>query len=373
MREPRNSECEAHMLKPRAAVQNMGEYHPPLAGRDGLRLDFNESTIGCSPRVLRKLASITTDQLARYPEREPVERVVADFLGIPAASTLLTNGVDEAIHLLCSTYLDPGDEALIVVPTFGMYEIFAQQSGAAITRVPCGAEFEFPSDALAAAVTPKTRLILFANPNNPTGGVASLAQVEQILKAAPDAAVLADEAYFEFHGETSLPLIARHENLFVARTFSKAYGLAGARIGILCVHPNQMRLVRKVCSPYNVNELALACLPEALADAEFVQQYVKEVREGRARLEGELQRLGVPFWPSRANFVLMRIGENSKAFVGAMKSRGILVRDRNSDPGCAGCVRITIGTLAQTDRLLGAVRECLPEIGWRETPKEVRA
>jgi histidinol-phosphate aminotransferase len=351
----------------------MGEYHPPLAGRDGLRLDFNESTIGCSPRVLRKLASITAEQLARYPERAPVEPIVADFLGISAESTLLTNGVDEAIHLLCSTYLDSGDEVLIVVPTFGMYEIFAQQSGAVITRVPCGAEFEFPSGALAAAVTPKTRLILFANPNNPTGGVASPTQVEQILKAAPDAGVLVDEAYFEFHGETSLPLIARYENLFVARTFSKAYGLAGARIGILCGHANQMRLVRKVCSPYNVNEMALACLPEALADGEFVRQYVNEVREGRARLENELRRLGVPFWPSRANFVLMRIGDNSKAFVRAMKSRGILVRDRGSDPGCAGCVRITIGTAAQTDRLLGAVRECLSEIGWRETPKEVRA
>jgi len=361
------------MLKPRPAVQNMGEYHPPLAGRDGLRLDFNESTIGCSPRVMQKLASISADQLARYPEREPVEPMVAKYLGISAGSTLLTNGVDEAIHLLCSTYLDPGDGVLIVVPTFGMYEIFAQQSGAAITRVPCGAEFEFPSEAVAAAVSAKTRLILFANPNNPTGGVASAAQIEEIAKAAPDAGVLVDEAYFEFYGETSLPLIEGYENIFVARTFSKAYGLAGARIGILCGHPNQMRLVRKVCSPYNVNEIALACLPEALADSEFVAKYVKEVCEGRGLMESELRRIGMPFWPSHANFVLMRIAEKSKAFVVAMKARGILVRDRNNDPGCAGCVRITIGTLEQTDRLLGTLRECLTEIGWRGTAKEVRA
>ena len=122
------------MLEARTAVKNLHAYRPPLADRQGLRLDFNESTIGCSPRVLSRLRSLDAETLARYPEREPVEREVADFLGLDPPQVLLTNGVDEAIHLLCSTYLDPGDEAIIVVPTFAMYAIFVQAEGS--TRRP---------------------------------------------------------------------------------------------------------------------------------------------------------------------------------------------------------------------------------------------
>src|SRR5271166_6624420 len=126
------------MLEARTAVKNLHAYRPPLAGREGLRLDFNESTIGCSPRVLARLRSLDIETLARYPEREPVEAGVADFLGLDASQVLLTNGVDEAIHLLCSTYLDPGDQAIIVEPTFAMYAIFAQAEGARLVRVLSG-------------------------------------------------------------------------------------------------------------------------------------------------------------------------------------------------------------------------------------------
>src|ERR1700726_2246836 len=122
------------MLEAREAVKNLHAYRPPLAGRQGLRLDFNESTIGCSPRVLARLRTLDAEALARYAEREPVEGHVADFLELDAAQILLTNGRDEAIHLLCSTYLERGDEAMIVVPTFGMCAIFAQAKGASLRR-----------------------------------------------------------------------------------------------------------------------------------------------------------------------------------------------------------------------------------------------
>src|SRR5712671_2677796 len=221
------------MLEARDAVKNLHAYRPPLAGRTGLRLDFNESTVGCSPRVLARLRSLDSELLARYPEREPVEKEVADFLGLDPAQVLLTNGVDEAIHLLCSTYLDPGDEALIVTPTFAMYAIFAQAEGARVVEVRAGNNFTFPENALLAQLTPRTRLIAVANPNNPTGAAVACNVLIQIAQAAPQAAVLVDEAYFEFHGETLIDHPRQIENLFVARTFSKAYGLAGLRIGIL--------------------------------------------------------------------------------------------------------------------------------------------
>ena len=345
------------MLEAREAVRRLKEYHPPLGGRVGLRLDFNENTVGCSPRVLGRLRQLQVNQLARYPERESVERQVAVHLAVEPAGLLLTNGVDEAIHLICETYLEPGDEVLIVVPTFSMYEIYAAATGARVITIPAGAEFNYPTDDVLTLISPRTRLVAIANPNNPTGAVVAKSDLLRILRATTDAAVLVDEAYFDFYGESLLTEVANFSNLFVARTFSKAYGLAGLRIGVLVGNAEQMTLVRRVGSPYNVNAVALACLPEALADREYVRQYVAEVRQGKERLEQELRSLKLRFWPSRANFVLVRIGGPHDAFVGAMRERGILVRDRSRDPGCEGCVRISVGSNEQTERLIVALRE----------------
>lgn len=354
------------MLTARRVVQNLKEYHPPLGGRTGLRLDFNENSSGCSPRVLDALLRINGDLLSKYPEREPVEAVAAEYLGMKPEQVLLTNGVDEGIHLICETYLEPGDEALIVVPTFSMYEIYALATGARVIAIPARKEFEFPTAAVLASITKQTKLIAIANPNNPTGKVVARDRLVDIIANASDAAILVDEAYFEFYGQTVIDLIDKYENLFVARTFSKAYGLAGFRLGILAGSAEQMRLVRRVSSPYSVNGVALACLPEALADREYVAGYSAEVRSGRRRLEEEFTKLGIPYWPSQANFVLAKFGEFRKPFVEAMRKRGILVRDRNNDPGCEGCVRITVGTLEQTDRLLTELRAVLDAIGWRK-------
>jgi len=351
------------MLSPRDTVRNLPTYHPPLDGRTGLRLDFNENTVGCSPRVLARMRSIDFEELARYPEREPVEAIVAGRLGTKPEELLLTNGVDEAIHLLAETYLEPRDEVLLVVPTFSMYEIFAAATAARITKVPAESDFSFPTAAILRRVTPATRLIAIANPNNPTGSAAPIDDLLRLAECAPDAAFLVDEAYFEFHGETLLGQWNERPNIFVARTFSKAYGLAGLRAGMLTGDTHQLSAVRRVASPYNVNSVALACMPEAMADAEYVREYVAQVCEGRERLQRELKSLGIRFWPSRANFVLLRLGALHSAFISRMRERGILVRDRSRDPGCEGCVRITLGSSEQTDRLLSALRETLQEIG----------
>ena len=350
------------MLSARKAVLQMHEYHPPLAGRKGLRLDFNENTEGCSPRVLARIREITADELARYPEREPVEAIAAAHLGLTAEQVLLTNGVDEGIHLLCEAYLEPQDEVIVVTPTFSMYEIFAEATGANVVRVQCGEDLRFPLEKVLSNIGAGTKLIAVASPNNPTGGVASREQLLAIAKAAPDAAFLVDEAYFDFHGHTVMPDVGAVPNLFAARTFSKAYGLAGLRIGILAGPREQMPMVRRVSSPYSVNAVALLALPAALADGEYVANYVAQVKAGRTKLENELTRAGITWWPSEANFVLMRIGDRHREFVAAMRQRGILVRDRSSDPGCEGCVRITLGTSEQTERLVTAFREVVAEL-----------
>jgi histidinol-phosphate aminotransferase len=175
---------------------------------------------------------------------------------------------------------------------------------------------------------------------------------------------MVDEAYFHFFGETVLGDIAAVPNLMVARTFSKAYGLANLRIGMLAGSAELLRHVRKVCSPYNVNGVALDCLPVALADDAYVQWYAEQVRVGRARMMEGLRELGVDFFPSHANFVLMKIGAKHKELVEAMRARGVLLRDRSSDPGCEGYVRITIGVEEHVERGLAALKDSLKEIDW---------
>jgi histidinol-phosphate aminotransferase len=251
-----------------------------------------------------------------------------------------------------------------------MYAIFAQAEGACLIQIPSGENFAFPLENLLSRITQRTRLIAVANPNNPTGAAVSCEVLLQVARAAPSAAVLVDEAYFEFHGETLLNQNARPANLFLARTFSKAYGLAGLRIGILAGDARQMAMVRRVASPYNVNAVALAALPEALRDRKYVEQYVAEVLCGRKLLEQELGILGLHYWPSRANFVLVRIGPAYGEFIQAIRKRGILVRDRHADPGCEGCVRLSVGALEHTQTLIGALREVVESLGLRS---EVRA
>ena len=347
-----------------AAVQRMKEYHPPLGNRSGLRLDFNENTFACSPLVLEALARISRGDLTRYPEREPLERRAAEHLGLAPAQVLLTNGVDEAIHVLCQTYLEAGAELLLPVPTYSMYEVYASGTAARIVHVPAGDGFRFPLDAVLNAVTPDTRLVAIANPNSPTGQTVSRAELLRILEAAPHAAVLVDEAYFHFFGETIVDLVGRVPNLIVARTFSKAHGLAGLRLGVVAAAEEQMQWMRRAISPYSVNSVALACLGAALDDAEYVSWYVSEVLESRTAFEAALARMGLAFWPSRANFVLVAIGGRHGEFVEAMRARGVLVRDRSGDPGCDGCVRITLGTQQQTQQAIATVEASLAEIGW---------
>ena len=360
------------MLSARRSVLTLPEYHPPLAQRTGLRLDFNENTAGCSPRVLAALRAITAEQVAIYPEREPAERLVAQYLGLDSAQVLLTNGVDEALHLAAETYLEPDDEVIVCVPTFAMYRIYGEATGARVIEIPAAEGFCFPVEEVLAAINPTTKMICVANPNNPTGTVVANADLIRIAQAAPNAALLMDEAYHEFHGQTMLGELPRLPNLILTRTFSKAFGMAGLRVGVIAAAPEQITMMRKVSSPYNVNAAALAALPAALADTQYVSDYVTQVRAGRAKLQALLGELGIEFWPSSANFVLARFGGAREAFVRAMRERGILVRDRNSDPGCAGCVRISLGIAEHNARLFAALPEVVRELGSVST-REVSA
>jgi len=344
---------------PRARVQTMMEYHPPLGDRSTLRLDFNENTVACSPKVREVLGRISAGSLTRYPERAPVEAIVATHLGLAAEQVALTNGVDEAIHVLFEAFLEAGDELLLPVPTYTMYEVYSSATDARVVAVQADDDLKFPFENLLDAITPRTKIIAIANPNSPAGSVATRAQLVEIATRAPHAVVLVDEAYFHFHNETVMDLISVIPNLMLARTFSKAYGLAGLRLGLLAGPVELMQWVRRVLSPYSVNSMALACLPPALEDTAYLDWYVSEVLAARGEFEAALDAAQVRRWPSHANFVLVEIGARHKEFTRLMSARGVLVRDRSSDPGCDGRVRITIGTREQMRLAIAALNEVM--------------
>lgn len=340
-------------LRPREAVQRMRAYSPPTAGRaDKLRLDFNENTVGASPKVAEFLRShISQGLLSVYPEYEQARGELAAHFGISESEMLLTNGTDEAIQVLINTFVDDADEVIILQPSYAMYRFYAELAGANIREIRYRAEsLEFPLEELLATIRSETRAILISNPNNPTGTAVKLEVIREILARASRAAVLIDEAYFEFFGTTALPLLREYPNLFVSRTFSKTYGMASMRLGCLFSDERNTAMMRKAQSPYSVNMLAALAARVAITDRDYISSYVGEVLAARASLYEALERLGIPFYRSEGNFVLARFGARAAEMCEKLRAVGILVRDRGYE--LPGCVRVTVGTREQTARLL---------------------
>jgi histidinol-phosphate aminotransferase len=340
-------------LRPREIVQRMAPYSPPTGGRTGkLRLDFNENTVGCSPKVTEYLKTrISEEQLAIYPEYADAKRELAAHFGAAETEMLLTNGTDEAIQILINTFVDDDDEVIILQPSYAMYKFYAELAGARIRDVRYrDGSLEFPLEELLGAIRPETRAVLISNPNNPTGTAVNLDGLKRILEHATGAAVLIDEAYFEFFGKTALRLIGECPNLFVSRTFSKTYGMASMRLGCLFSDAKNIAAAHKAQSPYSVNMLAALAARVAIRDTEYIANYVTEILAARDLLYAALEDLGIPYYRSEGNFVLVRFGERTTEVRDKLYAAGVLVRDRSYE--LAGCVRVTVGTREQTGRLL---------------------
>lgn len=339
--------------EPRPAVVEMAPYHPPAAGRQGkLRLDFNENTLGASPRVVEKLQSLlTADLLTVYPEYSTVLPALAQFFKVGDDELLLSNGTDEAIQVLVNTYVDNDDDVLILTPSYAMYRFYSEVAGAKVRTVPYRpGTLKFPITELLESIRPQTKAIFISNPNNPTGTAIGREGLQQILDAAPEAAVLVDEAYYEFCGVTMLPYLNEYPNLFVSRTFSKVYGLAGLRAGCLFSSADNVELMQKAQSPYSVNMLAAIAAKAAIEDQDFISSYVTEILAARELLCVGLEKLDVPYYESHANFVLLQAGKRAIAVRDKLRAKGVLVRDRSYE--IDGCVRVTVGSREQIRRFL---------------------
>jgi histidinol-phosphate aminotransferase len=345
-------------LQPRRAVERMAPYSPPSGGRAGrLRLDFNENTVGASPRVTALLREkIGASELTIYPEYTAALPVLAAHFGVAEGEMAMTNGTDEAIQCLINTFVDAEDEVIVLHPSYAMYRFYAELAGAVVKSIHYrGEALEFPREEILAAITPRTKAILLSNPNNPTGRAFSMDDAIAILRSAPQAAVLVDEAYFEFHGVTALPLRAEYANLFVSRTFSKTYGLAALRVGCLFSQAANMQHVNKAHSPYSVNWLAAIAAAEAVQDQEYLAAYASNAIAARGKIERGLAQLSIRYWPSAANFVLFHVGERHAEVVAALRAEGVLIRSRHYE--LPGAVRVTAGTPEQAERFLTLLRQ----------------
>jgi histidinol-phosphate aminotransferase len=335
----------------------MAPYSPPTGGRAGkMRLDFNENTVGCSPRVIEALQqALAPEGLAVYPEYGQAKSAIAEYFHVASQQFVFTNGTDEAIQVFINTYVDDGQEVIVLKPAYAMYRFYAEVAGAKIIEIAYPPEMEFPLDDVLHAITKETRAILIANPNNPTGTAVPLEGILRILRKARHAAVLIDEAYYEFSGITALPEIATQPNLFVCRTFSKVFGMAAMRLGCLFSNETNVRYLHKAQSPYSVNMLAVLAAQAAVQDADYVRDYVVEALAARELLCIGLEKLGIRYVPSSANFVLGRFGKRAIEVRDALRDQGILVRDRSYE--APGCVRITVGTRDQARKMLAALEE----------------
>jgi len=343
----------------------MSKYQKPAELYDGLRLHQNENTGGCSPRVLEALARLRPEEIGFYPPYEAATRACAQYMGVDPDHLSLLNGLDEgimctAIGYLKSTVGGPVPEAVIPDPAFEIFAIDTEVLGATPIRVAPNPDFSFPLDRVLAAITSRTRVVFLTSPNNPTGVLTPLSAIREVSRALPEGAIVfVDEAYYEFCGQTFIPELPNFPNVIVGRTFSKAFGLAGIRIGAITGHPDTLEPIRLAVPVYSVNVAAVAAVQAALQDLGHVQRYLLEVEQSKALLYDACDRLGLKYWKSSANFVLVRAGDRLDAVLNAAAAHKIYLRDRSSEPGCEGCLRVATGVVEHTRKFIDVLEEVL--------------
>jgi len=398
-----------HRFPPaRPEVENLHAYSAPLEGRRQLlRLDFNENTIGPSPRVVEAIRAIPADHYAIYPEydglREAVVANLSDRTGgrpglaqpLHPAQIGLFNGVDAAIHAIFQAYGDRGETLLTTSPTFGYYSPCAQMQGMAIEAIPYRLpDFAFPLQELRAAllgpqadagaatapgVPPAAaahagaervsreaaaspwrpvRLLLLCNPNNPTGTRLAPGPILELAAAAPDTLVVVDELYEAFTGDSVLPLVdfAATPNLLVLRSLAKTAGLAGLRIGFAIGAAPVIDRISRVTGPYDINSFAVTAAHAALADQTYTDAYVAEVLRARSWLLHQLQAAGVRHHAAGGNYLLIWPGRPAAEVERRLRQAGILVRSMAGKPLIDGSLRVSLGTSEQMQRFWGAWR-----------------
>lgn len=341
-------------------------YEKPAEMYDGLRLHQNENTGGCSPKVLEALSRLTRENMGFYPPYSAVTADAARYFGVTADRVALVNGLDEGIMGASIAYLRPTagsgvvPEAVVPEPAFEIFRFDTAVAGGRLVQVMPTPDFAFPLDEVLTAITPATRIVFMTSPNNPTGVSVPFDAIRTVARRVPkDAIVFVDEAYAEFAGRSFIPELPAFPNVIVGRTFSKAFGLAAIRIGALVGDPEVLDPIRYAVPVYSVNIAAVVALQAALGDRPYLDDYLRQVKESKSLVYAACDRLQLKYWKSDANFVLIRIGDRVAEVIDAAKARGIFLRNRSSEPGCEGCLRMGAGVVEHTKRGLAVLEEAL--------------
>jgi len=353
------------MAQVKERIKKMSHYKPPLEGRaskDYLLLDFNERTVPPSPKVKEALKKfIESERLQVYPEYGDLELIIAQYAEVSSSQVIVTNGGDQGIDIICRAYLDEGDKVIIPFPSFAMHYQSAGIQGAEILEPKYKDDGSFPlQETLDLLEDEKVNLVILCNPNNPLGSSILIEDVEKILKKAKekDITLLHDEAYFEFSKITCKDLIEKYDNLYIMRTFAKAFGLVATRAGYIISQEENIQELLKIRGPYDVNMFAKTAIIAALEDPKYVEDYIREVMENsKPKLENFLKEKGIFFYPSSANFLLLRF-PNPEEIIKKLKSRGILTRPKKAPDGKLA-LRVSIGTLEDTERFIRVFRDIL--------------
>ena len=339
-------------LPVRKAILDRKTYEAPAEGRGGkVRLDFNENTTGCGNVARKALRELSSKELAMYPEYQAPTQTLAKYFGVKPEELLLTNGGDDALRVFFDTFVEPGSHILICEPTFPMYRYYAEIAGARVAALRYSREMEFPLAAVLKALRNRPCVFFLANPNNPTGTLVEKSAIATILKTASHTAVVLDEAYADFSGVTVVPWIRRHANLFVVKTFSKAAGLAGLRLGAVIAQSESLAFVKRAMPPFPVNAAALAAGVAAVRERRTIERYIRDTKRLRKWFAAELSRREVRVFPGKGNFLLADFGEVGPRLFRRLMRKEILIRERSKDLG-PGFARITIGTQPELEALL---------------------
>lgn len=340
-------------------IQKMGTYTPPIEGRrayTGCLLDFNERTLPASKKVTAALQKIIKqNQFQIYPEYGDIASCIAAYVKRSPEELMVTNGSDQGIDLIFRTFTEKGGRVIIPSPSFAMFDQCAGVLGNRVIRPLYKEDGSFPLEEVLEILggRQKIQLVVICNPNNPTGTLINLADLERILNEAQksETMVYVDEAYGEFSGVSAMPIVSEYSNLIITKTFSKAFGLSALRIGYCIAKAENINELKKVRGPYDVNMFGWAAARAALEDKKSMQRYVDEVmQKAKPMVEDFFKKKGISFLPSAANFILFRPQTPEQTFE-ILKSRGMLTRPRKGF-GIEGTLRVSIGTVAQMKRFI---------------------
>ncbi|MEM0951856.1 MAG: aminotransferase class I/II-fold pyridoxal phosphate-dependent enzyme [Cyanobacteria bacterium P01_H01_bin.74] len=349
-------------IRAKKAVEELQAYHPPLEGRrDFIRLDFNENTSGFIPHIQTLHPALSNGfsetLITAYPEYLAFTEKLAKLFDVSLDQILMTNGSDEALFVIPYCFIEPGEDvAITTTPTFALIPHNLKLAQSRLIEIPYTKDFQYDEAAIEEALTQQpVKLAVFASPDNPVGAMLDSQTVARWCQQFPETVFLIDEAYAEYAGQTALPFIHQFHNILVTRTFSKAWGLAGLRLGIVFGHPDLIKKLLCVRSPYSINNLAVHSASQLLPQHAMVLERAQETLAIKDRVIAAVKDRGYSVVTGHGNFFLIHVGYQAAAFCNFMRSHHILVRDRSSQSRLWGMVRVSVGSATEMDQFIATL------------------